>query len=51
MDDYAKARIKTTRELIILKMTSETGGMNPMMSEVDFVQDGDLNKSLEHFVS
>lgn len=49
MDDYAKARNKETRELTILKFTTESGGMNPLMSSVDFVQDGDLNKSLEHF--
>lgn len=30
---------------------SPSGGMNPMMSEVDIVQDGDLNKSLQHYVS
>lgn len=51
MDDYAKARYKESRELTILKFTTESGGMNPEMSKVDFVQDGDLNKSLEHFVS
>lgn len=51
MSDYAKARMRNTRELIILKMTTDSGGMNPLMSEVDFVQDGDLNQSLEHFVS
>lgn len=50
MDDYAKARMKDTRKLTIIKMMVESG-MNPMMSEVDFVYDGDLNKSLEHFVS
>lgn len=26
------------------------GAMNPEVSEVDFVQDGDLNKSLKHYV-
>lgn len=50
MDDYAKARMKDTRKLIVLKMVTDKG-MNPMMSAVDFVYDGDLNKSLEHFVS
>lgn len=51
MDDYAKARYKTTRKLLVLKMITDDGSMNPLMSSVDFVQDGDLNKSLEHFVS
>lgn len=48
MDDYAKAKYKTTGELTVLKMMTETG-MNPLMSEVDFVQDQDLNKSLKHY--
>lgn len=51
MDDYAKARHKTTRKLMVLKMITDEGTMNPLMSAVDFVQDGDLNKSLAHFVS
>jgi len=49
MDDYAKARHKVTRKLMVLKMVTDEGAMNPLMSAVDFVQDGDLNKSLEHF--
>ncbi|KAJ6628254.1 U4/U6.U5 tri-snRNP-associated protein 1 [Pseudolycoriella hygida] len=49
MEDYAKARHKTSRKLLILKMVTDEGTMNPLMSAVDFVQDGDLNKSLEHF--
>jgi len=49
MDDYAKARHKVTRKLLILKMVTDECGMNPLMSSVDFVQDGDLNKSLNHF--
>lgn len=51
MDDYAKARHKATRKLLVLKMVTDEGTMNPLMSSVDFVQDGDLNKSLQHFVS
>lgn len=49
LDDYAKAKYKTDGRLIILKMFSESGGMNPLMSEVDFVQDQDMNKSLKHY--
>lgn len=30
---------------------SPSGSMNPMMSEVNIIQDGDLNKSLQHYVS
>lgn len=51
LDDYAKARYKSNGLLTIMKLTSPGGGMNPDMSLVDFVQDGDLNKSLKHFVS
>lgn len=48
MDDYAKAKYKSNGELTVLKMMTESG-MNPLMSEVDFVQDQDLNKSLKHY--
>lgn len=51
MDDYVKAKYKASKQLTILKLTTESGGMNPEMSSVDFIQDGDLNKSLKHFVS
>lgn len=51
LDDYAKARYKSNGALTIMKLTTPGGGMNPDMSLVDFVQDGDLNKSLKHFVS
>lgn len=47
MDDYAKARYKKNGRPVVLKMMTEMG-MNPEMSEVDFVQEGDLNKSLKH---
>lgn len=48
MDDYAKAKMKSDESLVVLKMMTATG-MNPLMSEVDFVQDQDLNKSLKHY--
>lgn len=51
MDDYAKAKYKKNQQLAVLKLTSDDGMLNPEMSKVDFVQDGDLNKSLKHFVS
>lgn len=51
MDDYAKARYKKSKQLTVLKLSTESGSMNPEMSAVDFIQDGDLNKSLKHFVS
>lgn len=30
---------------------SSSGAMNPEISKVDIIQDGDLNKSLMHYVS
>lgn len=48
MDDYAKAKYKTTGKFTMLKFMVN-GGMNPEISNVDFVQDGDLNKSLKHY--
>lgn len=48
MEDYAKAKFKKDGKLTVIKMLIEDG-MNPMMSEVDFVQDQDLNKSLKHY--
>lgn len=51
MDDYVKARYKRNKKLTVMKITTPSGGMNPEMSAVDFIQDGDLNKSLKHFVS
>jgi len=49
MDDYARAKYKNNGKLTVLKLISESGGMNPEMSKVDFVQDEDLNKSLKHY--
>ena len=48
MDDYAKARYKSNGKPTVLKMVTDSG-MNPDMGKVDFVQEGDLNKSLKHF--
>lgn len=50
MEDYAKARYKTNGKLTVVKMMDESGGMNPEITKVDFVQDEDLNKSLKHYV-
>lgn len=51
LDDYARAYYKDSHQLTILKLIDDTKEMNPGVSEVEFVQDGDLNKSLPHFVS
>ncbi|ENN78236.1 hypothetical protein HUJ04_004393 [Dendroctonus ponderosae] len=49
MDDYVRGLWKSNGTLTILKMVSTTGQMNPHMSEVEFVQDDDLNKSLKYY--
>lgn len=51
MDDYARATTKKTGELKLLRLMTHEGKMNPEISEVDFVQDSDLNKSLKFYVS
>ncbi|CAD7078483.1 unnamed protein product [Hermetia illucens] len=48
LDDYAKVTYKKTGRLNVIKFMID-GAMNPEVSEVDFVQDGDLNKSLKHY--
>ncbi|XP_071652718.1 protein seele [Temnothorax longispinosus] len=49
--DYVRATRKSDNQLTIFNLMSPSGGMNPMMSEVDIIQDGDLNKSLQHYCS
>lgn len=51
MADYVRATKKSNNQLTIFNLISPLGGMNPRMSDVDIIQDGDLNKSLEHYVS
>ncbi|OXU26490.1 hypothetical protein TSAR_003616 [Trichomalopsis sarcophagae] len=48
MEDYVRATYKSNGKLTLLKLMSD-GGVNPLINEVDIVQDGDLNKSLEYF--
>lgn len=50
MDDYAKARKKSNGQLTMIKLVVD-GALNPESSNVDFVQDDDLNKSLKYYVS
>lgn len=47
MDDYVKVIVKKTGKLDLFKMASPD--VAARMSDVDFVQDGDLNKSLPHY--
>lgn len=52
-DNYARAWYKDSKKLTLLKLLDADNDdqMNADVSEVEFVQDGDLNKSLPHFVS
>lgn len=50
MDDYVRATWKSNGTLLILNLITE-GVMNPLMSDVDIIQDDDLNKSLKFYVS
>lgn len=50
LDGHGRAWYKDTEQLTIIKFIQDNGQMHPDMSEVEFVQDGDLNKSLTHFV-
>lgn len=50
IDDYVRATRKDTGELILMKLIVD-GKMNEEMSNVDIIQDGDLNKSLKYYVS
>lgn len=51
MSDYVRATKKSNNQLILFNLMSSTGGMNPRFNEIDIIQDGDLNKSLQHYVS
>ncbi|XP_043268392.1 protein seele [Venturia canescens] len=48
LNDYVRAIDKKSKRLTLINLLSPTGGMNVKMSEIDIVQDGDLNKSLEY---
>ncbi|XP_046741369.1 protein seele isoform X2 [Diprion similis] len=49
LDDYVRATYKSTGQLTLLRIMDPSGGMNPDISKVDIVQDGDLNKSLKFY--
>ncbi|XP_011870450.1 PREDICTED: protein canopy homolog 2 [Vollenhovia emeryi] len=49
LENYVRATRKSDKQLVIFNLMSPSGGMNPIMSEVDVIQDGDLNKSLQHY--
>lgn len=49
MSDYVRATYKSNGQLTILNLMTSEGVMNPEMSKVDIIQDGDLNKSLKYY--
>jgi len=51
MNDYVRANKKSNNHLILINLMSPLGAMNPEINQVDIIQDGDLNKSLPHYVS
>lgn len=49
MSDYVRATYKSNGQLTILNLMTSSGTMNPEMSKVDIIQDGDFNKSLKYY--
>lgn len=48
MNDYVRATFKENGTLTVMPLLLN-GKMNPMMNEVDVIQDSDLNKSLQYY--
>lgn len=48
MNDYVRATFKENGTLTVMPLLLD-GKMNPLMNEVDVVQDSDLNKSLQYY--
>lgn len=46
MDNYARANLKTNKKFVLVNLSDMDS--RPSMNEVDFIIDGDLNKSVEH---
>lgn len=51
MDDYVRGTYKKNGTLTIIKLIDDAGIMNPHISDLDLIQDDDLNKSLKFYVS
>ncbi|XP_075219307.1 protein seele-like isoform X2 [Lycorma delicatula] len=49
MENYIKAKHKNTGEIIVMSILGEGGEMNPLMGEVDIIQDAHLNKNLKTY--
>jgi len=48
---FLKGKEKSSGEPTIIRMTTHEGNMNPRFSEVELVQDEDLNTKLKFYVS
>ncbi|KAL0267909.1 UNVERIFIED_CONTAM: hypothetical protein PYX00_010045 [Menopon gallinae] len=51
MDDYVRAKNKTTGQIGVIQLVTDDGVMNPDFDKYEIVQDSDLNKSLKFYVS
>ncbi|XP_045483347.1 protein seele [Harmonia axyridis] len=51
MENYVRATWKSNGTLTLLNLLDSSGAMNSKMSEVDIIQDDDLNKSLQYYCS
>ncbi|KAK9880585.1 hypothetical protein WA026_011825 [Henosepilachna vigintioctopunctata] len=49
MENYVRATSKSNGTLTLLNLLDSAGNMNFQMSEVDIIQDDDLNKSLPFY--
>uniref|UniRef100_T1HA39 DUF3456 domain-containing protein n=1 Tax=Rhodnius prolixus TaxID=13249 RepID=T1HA39_RHOPR len=49
MKDFVRARLKSNGQLVVIPLFSQAGQMNSMISDVDIIQDSDLNKSLQFY--
>lgn len=50
-DNYAKATYKNSGNLVLVDLQNPFNDKSPKMDQVNFIQDGDLNKSLKFLVS
>lgn len=51
MDEYVRVTWKSNGTLAIVRMIMPDSSMNPILSDVNFITDDDLNKSLKYYVS
>lgn len=51
MDEYVRVTWKSNGTLALARMILPDQSMNPILSEVNFITDDDLNKSVKYYVS